>query len=219
MQPSTEEREGIDFVVCDECRSHIELAVEWLEPYFEDMYLDDDDDDPVVIEFTCDNWECESDFAAEVKYEAVRTMKRDKMLTELSRAQWDEIFAASPGTFTYEGGQVETDRAIAPLRELSNELTAPQRRAIPLLLAGPLRYAPSEHPANARGHVRHDVLRRLVSHGAAVELRPDTSGPNPVYGYGATDLTYALSRILRVKRLRKSRRRASVATFAGRTKR
>lgn len=56
-------REGYEYVICDECQSHILIEPEsgWLEAFWEDGL------EEVVISFTCD-WEpCLADFWATVK--------------------------------------------------------------------------------------------------------------------------------------------------------
>ena len=48
-------REGHEYVVCPECKSHFELLPEfWVDAPAGDA------------SFTCDNWECEADFVAPV---------------------------------------------------------------------------------------------------------------------------------------------------------
>jgi len=69
MRPSTSRdaqeayREGHEYVICEECGSHILLEdrATWLDHHFED-----DPDTSRTISFTCD-WEpCEADFDAVV---------------------------------------------------------------------------------------------------------------------------------------------------------
>lgn len=128
----------------------------------------------------------------------------------LAREDWDHVFAVHPEPFIFLALEFSTEALVAHVQEVIDELTTPQRKAIPILVHAPLRYSPSGYPKNDRGYVRHDVLRRMVDKKLAVEL-PIHDGE---YGYRSTALAYAVyslpPRLRRRKRRRKTVPRSTV---------
>lgn len=63
-------REGVDYVVCPDCGSHVLLEPEsgWLDEYFWGI---DEDVERIDISFVCDWDPCGEDFTAEVHRDAL----------------------------------------------------------------------------------------------------------------------------------------------------